>query len=92
MTLVMISACVERLLLVTNKLYDYMKNSKLFVNDSNMVNLKLLTYTHLGVVFTFVLMTFFIIPAFTFSSLEKSWNFLDGLYYCFISLSTIGLG
>jgi potassium channel subfamily K protein 1 len=93
MTLVMISACVERLLLVTNYLYDYMKRSGLFLNKmTGMVNMQMLTYTHLGVVFAFVLTMFFIIPAAVFSSVEKEWNYLDAIYYCFISLSTIGLG
>lgn len=91
LTLVMISACVERLLLVTNKIYDSMKNSSLFVR-SNVVNMQLLTYSHLIVIALFVLVFFFLIPAAIFSSIEKEWNYLDALYYCFISLSTIGLG
>ena len=92
MTLIMISACVERLLLLTNKMYEQMKTCKCFLNDMNMVNMQMLTYTHLGVVFAFVLVVFFLVPAGVFSYVEDSWNYLDGLYYCFISLTTIGLG
>ncbi|XP_010950408.1 potassium channel subfamily K member 1 [Camelus ferus] len=35
---------------------------------------------------------FFFIPAAVFSVLEDDWNFLESFYFCFISLSTIGLG
>ncbi|KAB0382017.1 hypothetical protein FD755_003934, partial [Muntiacus reevesi] len=35
---------------------------------------------------------FFFIPAAVFSVLENDWNFLESFYFCFISLSTIGLG
>lgn len=35
---------------------------------------------------------FFLIPAAIFSVLEENWNFLESFYFCFISLSTIGLG
>ncbi|KAG8446032.1 hypothetical protein GDO86_013782 [Hymenochirus boettgeri] len=35
---------------------------------------------------------FFFIPAVAFSILEEDWNFLESFYFCFISLSTIGLG
>ncbi|XP_063002365.1 potassium channel subfamily K member 7 [Elgaria multicarinata webbii] len=35
---------------------------------------------------------FILIPAICFWALEDNWNFLESVYFCFISLSTIGLG
>ena len=43
-TLVLISACVERLLLVTNKLYEKMKTMSIFYRNQSKIKIKAFTY------------------------------------------------
>lgn len=83
----MISACVERLSLTIYKIKQSLKAKFLGAFNDRCVN-----FTYLTMVLLFVLVFFFLIPAAIFSSIEKDWDYLDGLYYTFISLSTIGLG
>jgi potassium channel subfamily K protein 1 len=52
--------------------------------------------SHMHVIFAlscalFVLVFFFVIPASLYSKIE-GWSYLNSFYYCFISLSTVGLG
>ncbi|XP_042271295.1 potassium channel subfamily K member 6 [Thunnus albacares] len=50
------------------------------------------TAVHFLLLLVLVVLCFFVAPAAVFSTVEMSWSFLDGIYFCFISLCTIGLG
>lgn len=50
------------------------------------------TVVHFVLLLVLVVLCFFVAPAAVFSTVEFSWTFLDGFYFCFISLCTIGLG
>ena len=46
----------------------------------------------LAFVFSIFIIFFLLIPAAIFLEFETDWKYFDSFYYCFISLSTIGLG
>ncbi|XP_056153751.1 potassium channel subfamily K member 1-like [Lampris incognitus] len=85
-TLLFLSAVVQRIMaLVTRRPVSYfhrrwgMSRSKLAAIHA----------TCLSAIMTLLLL---IIPAWIFVSMEKDWSYLESLYFCFISLTTIGLG
>lgn len=87
LTLVLLTALVERLMVPTTMLLQCL-NSRLG-HLYQPFNIRLL---HLFLVGSLLLCLFFLIPAAIFAVLEPEWDYLDSLYYCFISLTTIGLG
>jgi len=87
MTLILLTAFVERLLIPTTFVLGVL-NSRLG-HLYQPFNIRIL---HLCLLAAVLLLVFFTIPAIIFANLEDDWTFLDALYYCFISLTTIGLG
>ncbi|XP_041934382.1 potassium channel subfamily K member 1-like [Alosa sapidissima] len=85
-TLLFLTAVVQRIMVyVTRRPVNYLHRrlglSKPLVAGVHAALLALITAS-----------CFFLIPAIIFSALEDDWNFLESFYFCFISLSTIGLG
>lgn len=89
LTLVLLSAAVERLMTPVNWLLGVL-NSRLG-HLYQPFNIRIL---HLSIVISIVLILFFAIPTVVFTYMEShgdtSWTYMDSFYYCFISLTTIG--
>jgi len=87
MTLMLLTAMVDRLMVPTTWFLRYLNATLGHLYQP--FNIRVF---HLMLVAVFLVVFFFLVPAAVFNALEPDWNYLDSIYYCFISLTTIGLG
>ncbi|XP_059157287.1 potassium channel subfamily K member 6-like isoform X2 [Physella acuta] len=87
LTLVLFTACVERLMIPTRNLLYW-----LYGKLGHLYKVFHIQVLHLCIILGIHIIFFMLIPAGIYTVLEPNWNYLDAFYYCFISLSTIGLG
>ncbi|XP_065225012.1 potassium channel subfamily K member 1-like isoform X1 [Planococcus citri] len=87
LTLTLGTAVVQRVM-IPILIFEQFLHKKL-VHTMTPFQIKML---HFIVVTAFLLIFLLFIPAYVFSTIEPEWNYLDGLYYCFITLTTVGLG
>ncbi|XP_053728945.1 potassium channel subfamily K member 6 [Synchiropus splendidus] len=84
-TMLVLTACVQRLM------YPLVYVPVSLLHRSGLEP-RPATVVHFTLLLLVLVLCFFLAPAAIFSILERSWSFLDGVYFCFISLCTIGLG
>ncbi|KAL4238627.1 Potassium channel subfamily K member 1 [Mactra antiquata] len=87
LTLILFTAVVERLMLPTSWFLQFM-----FRKLGHLYKVFHIQLIHLAIIIILVIIFFYIIPAAIYVSIEPKWNYLDAFYYCFISLTTVGLG
>ncbi len=88
MTLLLLSIIVRKLLILLNKTYLWFRRQ---ISSDRRSESKI-RFIHLALVLLFSLIFLFLIPSIIFTCLEENWSFIDAFYFCFISLTTIGLG
>ncbi|KAK5853881.1 hypothetical protein PBY51_015002 [Eleginops maclovinus] len=85
-TLLFLTAVVQRIMVFSTR------RPIMYFHRRWGVSKPLVAIVHATLLATTAISCFFLIPAAIFSALEDNWNFLESFYFCFISLSTIGLG
>lgn len=87
LTLIFFTAIVERMMIPT-KMFLYF----LFRKLGHLYRVFHIQLLHFFILLIATVLIIFIVPAAIYSALEPKWDFLDSFYYCFISMTTIGLG
>lgn len=87
LTLVLLSAFVERLLKPTVAFLHWLNSRLGHIHQPLTIRLM-----HLFIICCIMSIFIIIIPSAIFGYIEEEWDFWDAFYYCFISLTTIGLG
>ncbi|XP_060572561.1 potassium channel subfamily K member 1-like isoform X1 [Ruditapes philippinarum] len=87
LTLIMFTAIVERLMIPTAWFLQFM-----FRKLGHLYKVFHIQLLHLSIIIILVIVFFYLIPAAIYVTIEPNWNYLDAFYYCFISLTTVGLG
>ncbi len=93
-TLILLGAIIERLMVYTTRLLQNLIDTTqpyinaLFTHSYNVSEIRIF---FAFVCATLVLSFLMLIPAAIYSNIE-GWSYLNAFYYCFISLTTIGLG
>ncbi|KAG9338365.1 hypothetical protein JZ751_025924 [Albula glossodonta] len=85
-TLLFLTAVVQRIMVFSTR------RPVAYVHQRWGLSKPLVAAVHASLLAFLICSCFFIIPAVAFTILEDEWNFLESFYFCFISLSTIGLG
>lgn len=85
-TLLFLTAVVQRIMVFSTR------RPITYIHTRWGLSKPLVGIVHASVLAMLAVSCFFLIPAAIFSALEENWNFLESFYFCFISLSTIGLG
>ncbi|XP_060795956.1 potassium channel subfamily K member 1a [Neoarius graeffei] len=85
-TLLFLTAVVQRIMVFSTR------RPVAFIQRRWGLSKSLVSGVHAFILATIMVCCFFLIPAVIFSVMEEDWNFLESFYFCFISLSTIGLG
>lgn len=85
-TLLFLTAAVQRIMVFSTR------RPIVYIQRHWGLSKPLVAICHACLLAILALSCFLLIPAAIFSALEGNWNFLESFYFCFISLSTIGLG
>lgn len=85
-TLLFLTAAVQRIMVYSTR------RPVSYIHRQWGLSKPVVAVVHASVLGVLVVACFLLIPAAVFSGLEENWNFLESFYFCFISLTTIGLG